>query len=141
MAAGNFFRRPAIWLQLGERIHSAGELFVHMDRGTAPVNGCLHGCCLGVLDVGFDDYLSKPFRQGQLQKVLVEHTRPEGWIDLPGGEAHVFHLYVVQTPKRDRLRAALHERGIGTDIHYPLPAHMQPVYSQYAPAGGLPVFR
>jgi CheY-like chemotaxis protein len=35
------------------------------------------------LDVGFDDYLSKPFRQSQLQKVLVEHTRPEGWGEQP----------------------------------------------------------
>ncbi len=30
------------------------------------------------LDVGFDDYLSKPFRQGQLHKMLVEHTQAEG---------------------------------------------------------------
>ncbi|MBU0915666.1 MAG: response regulator [Gammaproteobacteria bacterium] len=35
------------------------------------------------LDVGFDDYLSKPFRQSQLQKVLVEHTHPEGWGEQP----------------------------------------------------------
>jgi CheY-like chemotaxis protein len=40
------------------------------------------------LDVGFDDYLSKPFRQSQLQKVLIEHTRPEGWADqTESGEA------------------------------------------------------
>ena len=30
------------------------------------------------LDLGFDDYLSKPFRQSQLQKILVEHTHPDG---------------------------------------------------------------
>ncbi|MBI5926304.1 MAG: response regulator [Aquabacterium sp.] len=30
------------------------------------------------LDLGFDDYLSKPFRQSQLQKILIEHTHPEG---------------------------------------------------------------
>ncbi|WP_375213939.1 response regulator [Aquabacterium sp.] len=30
------------------------------------------------LDVGFDDYLSKPFRQSQLHKVLAEHTQAEG---------------------------------------------------------------
>jgi two-component system sensor histidine kinase/response regulator len=29
------------------------------------------------LSLGFDDYLSKPFRQSQLQKVLAEHTRNE----------------------------------------------------------------
>ncbi|MGC4060149.1 MAG: response regulator [Aquabacterium sp.] len=30
------------------------------------------------LDLGFDDYLSKPFRQSQLQKILIEHTHAEG---------------------------------------------------------------
>jgi len=29
------------------------------------------------LDLGFDDYLSKPFRQSQLQKILIEHTHPD----------------------------------------------------------------
>jgi len=33
------------------------------------------------LSVGFDDYLSKPFRQSQLLKVLVEHTQAEGLPD------------------------------------------------------------
>ncbi len=58
----------------------------------------------------------------------------------PGGPGeHVFHLYVVRTPERDRVLAALRERGIGAEIHYPLPAHQQPIYQDYAPAGGLPV--
>ena len=52
--------------------------------------------------------------------------------------AHVYHLYVVRASERDRLQAALRENGVGTDIHYPLPAYMQPVYTQFAPAGGLP---
>jgi dTDP-4-amino-4,6-dideoxygalactose transaminase len=40
---------------------------------------------------------------------------------------HVYHLYVVRTQERDQLQAALRERGIGTDVHYPLPAHRQPI--------------
>ena len=39
---------------------------------------------------------------------------------------HVWHLYVVRSPRRDDLRAALAEKGIGTGIHYPLPLHLQP---------------
>lgn len=56
----------------------------------------------------------------------------------PDGE-HVYHLYVVRSPRRDELQAALRERGVGTDVHYPLPAHRQPVYASLAPPGGLPV--
>jgi dTDP-4-amino-4,6-dideoxygalactose transaminase len=43
--------------------------------------------------------------------------------------AHVFHQYVIQTPRRDALKAYLRERGIGTLIHYPVPVHHQPAYA------------
>ncbi len=42
--------------------------------------------------------------------------------------SHVFHQYVVRSPARDRLRDALRVRGIGTNIHYPVPVHLQPAY-------------
>lgn len=44
------------------------------------------------------------------------------------GASHVFHQYVVRTARRDGLRAALKARGIGTNIHYPVPVHLQPAY-------------
>ncbi len=52
---------------------------------------------------------------------------------------HVYHLYVIQTPRRDDLQNYLKERGIGTLIHYPIPAHQQKAYSHlgYKP-GSLP---
>ena len=37
----------------------------------------------------------------------------------------VFHQYVIRAPRRAALRAALTERGIGTEIYYPLPLHLQ----------------
>ncbi len=42
---------------------------------------------------------------------------------------HVYHLYVVRVPDRDAVQRALAEAGIGTLIHYPLPAHLQPAYA------------
>jgi dTDP-4-amino-4,6-dideoxygalactose transaminase len=39
---------------------------------------------------------------------------------------HVYHLYVIQVPDRDALRAHLDEHGISTGIHYPTPAHEHP---------------
>jgi len=38
----------------------------------------------------------------------------------------VFHLYVIQTSKRDSLATYLKEKGIQTGIHYPVPCHLQP---------------
>jgi len=47
--------------------------------------------------------------------------------ELPAGERHVMYAYVVRVPdgKRDALRAHLTERGIGTQVHYPVPIHLQ----------------
>jgi dTDP-4-amino-4,6-dideoxygalactose transaminase len=38
---------------------------------------------------------------------------------------HIYHMYVIQAPRRDELQAWLKERGIGTGIHYPVPIHLQ----------------
>ena len=43
-------------------------------------------------------------------------------------DSHVYHLFVVRTPERDRLRAALGARGIDTGLHYPIPVHLQPAW-------------
>ncbi len=53
---------------------------------------------------------------------------------------HVYHLYVVQTDRRDALREFLQGRGIGSAIHYPMPIHLQPAYQHlgYGP-GSLPI--
>jgi dTDP-4-amino-4,6-dideoxygalactose transaminase len=45
------------------------------------------------------------------------------WTD-PRAE-HVFHQYVIRAPRRDALRAFLAEEGVGSEIYYPLPLHMQ----------------
>jgi dTDP-4-amino-4,6-dideoxygalactose transaminase len=42
--------------------------------------------------------------------------------------SHVYHLFVVRSPERDRLRAALAARGIDTGLHYPIPVHLQPAW-------------
>jgi len=58
---------------------------------------------------------------------------------IPDTNRVVHHLYVIQTPHRDALIAQLKAAGIGCDIHYPLPTHKQPIYTQYAPQWALPV--
>jgi dTDP-4-amino-4,6-dideoxygalactose transaminase len=46
---------------------------------------------------------------------------------------HVYHLYVVATPRRDELGAFLKARGIHTGIHYPVPCHRQPAVASLNP--------
>lgn len=52
---------------------------------------------------------------------------------------HVYHLFVIRHPERDRLRTTLHEHGIECGIHYPIPLHLQPAYASADwPAGAFP---
>ncbi len=68
---------------------------------------------------------------------LAERYRSQlrGVVRLPPEEG-VFHLFVVRTPQRDALKAYLAERGIGTDVHYPKPVHLQAPYAQYGDGPG-----
>ncbi len=54
-------------------------------------------------------------------------------LSLPLDEAgHSYHLYVVVAQshsEREQLREYLRQHGIGCDVHYPVPAHLQPAYS------------
>jgi len=43
---------------------------------------------------------------------------------------HARHLYVVQIDNRDRVLAALKEKGIHAGVHYPVPLHEQPIFSE-----------
>ena len=38
---------------------------------------------------------------------------------------HVFHQYVVRVQRRDELRTFLAERGVGSEVYYPIPLHLQ----------------
>ncbi len=42
---------------------------------------------------------------------------------------HVYHLYVIQTEKREEMREYLSEKGISTGIHYPIPLPFLQAYS------------
>jgi dTDP-4-amino-4,6-dideoxygalactose transaminase len=51
---------------------------------------------------------------------------------IPAFAEPVWHLYVVTTPKRNQLRDAMQALGVGTVIHYPVPPHLQPCYTEFA---------
>ena len=66
------------------------------------------------------------------QAIAARYNRQLAGLDvitpeIPSGGRHVFYCYAIRVPggRRDALRAYLTERGIGTQIHYPVPIHMQ----------------
>ncbi|MBN1559547.1 DegT/DnrJ/EryC1/StrS family aminotransferase [candidate division KSB1 bacterium] len=45
------------------------------------------------------------------------------------GIEHVYHLFVIRHQRRDELRRYLQEHGVGSQIHYPVPCHLQAAYA------------
>ncbi|GLB50009.1 DegT/DnrJ/EryC1/StrS family aminotransferase [Neptunitalea lumnitzerae] len=55
-------------------------------------------------------------------------------IELPyfsGKMDHVFHLFVIRTKEREKLKMYLEENGVQTLIHYPVPPHKQLAYAEF----------
>ena len=66
----------------------------------------------------YDHLLAKAGLAGSAQAPLrLLKTRPEAH--------HIYHQYVVRSSKRDELRAFLKERGVATEVYYPVPLHLQ----------------
>lgn len=52
---------------------------------------------------------------------------------------HVFHQYTVRVANRDAVQKKMTEKGIGSMVYYPVPIHLQPIYSHLSyRAGDLP---
>lgn len=67
------------------------------------------------------------------EKYVAEITNPKIILpQLPAeAKAHVWHLFVIRTAKREKLQEYLSENGIQTLIHYPIPPHQQKAYRYY----------
>lgn len=59
---------------------------------------------------------------------------------VPSWADPAWHIFAVRCPERERVLEALNRKGIGYVIHYPVPPHLQPAYSELGlPGGALPI--
>lgn len=109
------------------RDHGSSKRYEHIFPG---LNMRMEGLQGGILSVKLK-YLDR--WNDQRRQAAAEYDAALAATDLEvptemADNRHVYHLYVVQSNKRDQLRAQLGEVGIESGLHYPTPLHLQEAY-------------
>lgn len=115
------------------RVHGSKFKYFHRFIG---INSRLDAIQAAILLVKFkylEKWIEERQKRANFYSALFNETKSniEG-LKLPKIQyhnRHIFNQYVIQVPERNRLREYLTMEGIGTDIYYPLPLHLQECYS------------
>jgi dTDP-4-amino-4,6-dideoxygalactose transaminase len=115
------------------KLSNYGEVvkYEHTEKGLNARLDTLHAAILQAKLPHLDDWNRLRARHAQRYRQRLAGI---GDIRLPGVLpecTHVYHLFMVQTSRRDALRQFLQDRGVQTGIHYPTPIHLQPAYADH----------
>jgi dTDP-4-amino-4,6-dideoxygalactose transaminase len=121
------------------RIHGSFEKYIHEWAG---MNSRLDALQAALLDVKLD-HLDAWSRARQRNAALYREALA-GIVTVPVPQpyqaSHVYNQFVIRCARRDDLRTFLAESGVGTEVYYPLPLHLQPALAAYGhKAGDFPV--
>ncbi|OWR15183.1 DegT/DnrJ/EryC1/StrS family aminotransferase [Chryseobacterium sp. VAUSW3] len=110
--------------------YGSNQKYVNIYKG---LNSRLDEIQAAVLDVKLnyiDEENNK--RKAIAEKYLAEIKNPALILpEIPADPAeHVWHLFVIRTPEREKLQNFLTEKGVQTLIHYPIPPHKQEAYKE-----------
>lgn len=87
-------------------------------------------------------YLAEWNQARRERAAIYDELLADSWVQRPVEREygrHIYHLYVIKAgsrEERDGLQHYLKEKGVGTGIHYPIPAHLQKAYSWLGLAKG-----
>jgi dTDP-4-amino-4,6-dideoxygalactose transaminase len=112
------------------RVHGATAKYYHEWVG---INSRLDTLQAAVLQVKFrylDSWTAGRQRNAALYARLLGAGGAPVRVPVNAGyqTRHVYNQFVIRAPERDRLKAWLQENGVGTEIYYPLPLHLQPCF-------------
>ncbi|MEN2768087.1 DegT/DnrJ/EryC1/StrS family aminotransferase [Ornithinibacillus xuwenensis] len=119
------------------RVHGSSEKYYHHAIGYNSRLDELHAAILLICLEEIDKWNTK--RHEVAQRYLTELKSINHIIQLPvllPDRSHVFHLFCIQSSKRQEIISSLHEASIQTGIYYPQCLHLQKVYENLGYAYG-----
>ena len=125
------------------RVHGSKERYFHKWVGLNSRLDGFQGAVLRVKLPHLDEWSDKRKANAERYGELFTASGLSGEISLPyerPNVRHIYNQYVIRVPAgRDELRAFLAEKGVGTDIYYPVPLHLQECFEFVGyKAGDLP---
>lgn len=119
------------------RSHGEQPRYHHRIVGTTARLDALQAALLRVKLRGLDARNADRRRIGAALRTGLAGTGVELPAPAYAGADHVYHLFVVRSPRRDALREHLAAHGVSSAVHYPFPIHRTEAYGPQ-PAGSLP---
>ena len=115
------------------RVHGSQIRYLHEAVGINSRLDALQAAVLHVKLKYLDQWTEGRRRNAERYRQLFGQTKHAECVVLPPtkpGNFHVYNQFTVRVPKRDELRAFLKEKGVGTEVYYPLPMHLQNSYRE-----------
>jgi dTDP-4-amino-4,6-dideoxygalactose transaminase len=115
------------------RVHGSQVRYLHEAVGINSRLDALQAAVLQVKLKYLDQWTEGRRQNAERYRQLFTQTKHADCVVLPPtrpGNFHVYNQFTVRVPKRDELRAFLKEKGVGTEVYYPLPMHLQNCYRE-----------
>jgi dTDP-4-amino-4,6-dideoxygalactose transaminase len=115
------------------RVHGSKVRYVHELPGINSRLDALQAAVLRVKLNHLDRWAEGRQRNARRYEQLFTDAKLLTRVTLPKtdkGNVHVYNQFTIRAQKRDDLRAYLKEKGIGSEIYYPIPLHLQSCYRE-----------
>jgi dTDP-4-amino-4,6-dideoxygalactose transaminase len=108
------------------RVHGSIAKYIHQWHGKNSRLDALQAAVLNVKLRYLDGWSAGRQRNAQLYRELLSKSSAILPAVAPYQTRHIYNQFVIRVRERDKLRAFLAEQGVGTEVYYPRPLHLQP---------------
>lgn len=114
------------------RVHGSKPKYYHKVIGVNSRLATIQAAALLVKLKHLDNWTEARQRNADLYTKLFKEADLDNKIVLPTAHAtnrHIYNQYVIRVPQRDACRKFLTDNGIGNEVYYPVPMHLQECYA------------